>query len=409
MAEKVMNHIGDLTPDHRNARKHTERNIGMIEKSLEKFGAARSIVVDETGRILAGNGLIEAAANIGIERVKTVEADGNEIIAVVRRGLTEEQKLGLAVADNRAAELADWDTDALKGLVEDGVDLAPFWTADELAAMWPQTVDLLTDEDDVPPVPVEPVSKLGDLYILGNHRLLCGDSTVLADVERLMGGAKADMVFTDPPYNVAVCGGDHNPQGLTYGKGKRILNDSMPDAEFHQFLVDSFTSMSMVIKDGATVYVTHADTEGINFRTAFIEAGFMLKQCLIWAKQQFVFGRSDYHWQHEPILYGWKAGAAHTFYGERNQGTVWNIDRPMRSEMEHPTQKPVALVEKAIGNSSKSGDILFEPFGGSGSTLIACEKTGRRAFVMEIDPRYTDVIVARWEQATGKKAVLSAG
>jgi DNA modification methylase len=316
----------------------------------------------------------------------------------------------LAVADNRSSQVSlDWDTETLKGLVEDGVDLAPFWTADELAAMWPQTVDLLTDEDDVPPVPVEPVSKLGDLYILGNHRLLCGDSTVLADVERLMGGAKADMVFTDPPYNVAVCSGDHNPQGLTYGKGKRILNDSMPDAEFHQFLVDSFTSMSMVIKDGATVYVTHADTEGINFRTAFIGAGFMLKQCLIWAKQQFVFGRSDYHWQHEPILYGWKAGAAHTFYGERNQGTVWNIDRPMRSEMEHPTQKPVALVEKAIGNSSKSGDILFEPFGGSGSTLIACEKTGRRCYMMELSPAYTDVICKRWEQATGKKAVLSAG
>jgi DNA modification methylase len=362
---------------------------------------------------VAGNKTVENAAAIGMDDVIVVQSDGTKLVAVQRTDLdlADAHTRQLAIADNRAGQVSlDWDADALKGLVEDGVDLAPFWTADELAAMWPQTVDLLTDEDDVPPVPVEPVSKLGDLYIMGDHRLLCGDSTVLTDVERLMGGQKADMVFTDPPYNVNVAGGSHDSRDKkNFGKGPKIQNDSMSDGEFHQFLVDSFTSMSMVIKDGATVYVTHADTEGINFRTAFIESGFMLKQCLIWAKQQFVFGRSDYHWQHEPILYGWKSGAAHTFYGERNQGTVWSIDRPLRSEMEHPTQKPVALVEKAIGNSSKSGDILYEPFGGSGSTLIACEKTGRRCYMIELSPAYCDVIVARWEQATGKKAVLSVG
>jgi DNA modification methylase len=230
---------------------------------------------------------------------------------------------------------------------------------------------------------------------------------VITDIERLMGAERADMVFTDPPYNVAVCGGDHNPKGRTFGKGKRIENDSMPPEEFRQFLRDAFSALASAVKPGAAVYVCHADTEGINFRSAFVESGFMLKQCLIWAKQQFVFGRSDYHWQHEPILYGWQEGAAHSFYGERNQGTVWNIDRPMRSDMAHPTQKPVALVEKALNNSSKTGDLLYEPFGGSGSTIVACEKTGRKCYAMELDPKYCDVIVARWETATGKKAVLA--
>src|ERR1035437_8782701 len=405
--------LSTLIPDGKNANRGSERGNQMIEDSLREYGAGRSILLDKHGRIIAGNKTAENAGAIGMEDVLVVQSDGTRLVAVQRTDLDldDPHTRQLAIADNRSGQVSlDWDVDALKGLVEDGVDLAPFWTADELAAMWPQTMDLLTDEDDVPPVPVEPVSKLGDLYLLGDHRLLCGDSTCVTDVERLMGGQKADMVFTDPPYNVNVAGGTHDSRAKrNFGKGAKIQNDSMSDGEFHQFLVDSFTSMSMVIKDGATVYVTHADIEGINFRTAFIESGFMLKQCLIWAKQQFVFGRSDYHWQHEPILYGWKAGAAHTFYGERNQWTVWSIDRPMRSEMEHPTQKPVALVEKAIGNSSKSGDILFEPFGGSGSTLIACEKTGRRCYMMELSPAYVDVICKRWEQATGKKAVLSAG
>jgi len=348
-----------------------------------------------------------------MDDVIVVQSDGSRLVAVQRTDLDldDPHTRQLAIADNRAGQVSlDWDVDALKGLVEDGVDLAPFWTADELAALWPvETPELLTDEDAVPDAPAKAITKPGAVILLGRHRLMCGDSTVMTDVERLMCGAKADMVFTDPPYNVAVAGGTHDPRDKkNFGKGPKILNDSMSDGEFHQFLVDAFIPMSMVIKDGATVYIAHADIEGINFRTAFIEAGFMLKQCLIWAKQQFVFGRSDYHWQHEPILYGWKAGAAHRFFGERNQGTVWSIDRPMRSEKEHPTQKPVALVEKAINNSSKSGDLLYEPFGGSGSTLIACEKTGRNCYMMELDPIYCDVIVNRWEQATGQKATRPA-
>jgi DNA modification methylase len=406
MAEKVMNHIGDLTPDHRNARKHTERNIGMIEKSLEKFGAARSIVVDETGRILAGNGLIEAAANIGIERVKTVEADGNEIIAVVRRGLTEEQKLGLAVADNRAAELADWDTDALKGLVEDGVDLAPFWTADELAAMWPQTVDLLTDEDDVPPVPVEPVSKLGDLYILGNHRLLCGDSTVLADVERLMGGAKAVCMWTDPPYGVDYTGKTK--------KALKIENDS--SAGLVEMLHEAFACATVALESGAAVYVAHPPGAlSVTFGEAFLATGWRLHQTLVWDKGTIVMGHSDYHYSHEPIYFGYTQSTAGRYgrggkgwYGDNSQKSILSFPKPSRSE-EHPTMKPVALIEHCLGNSTQTGTAVLDLFGGSGSTLIACEKTGRRCYMMELSPAYTDVICKRWEQATGKKAVLSAG
>jgi DNA modification methylase len=410
MSETVK--LSTLIPDGKNANLGSPRGNQMIEDSLRQYGAGRSILLDKHGAIIAGNKTAENCGAIGMEDVIVVQSDGTRLVAVQRTDLdlADPKTRQLAIADNRAGQVSlDWDADTLKGLVDDGVDLAPFWTVDELEVLWPKKIDLLTDEDDVPPVPVEPITKTGDLYTLGDHRLLCGDSTKREDVERLMGGQKADMVFTDPPYNVSVCGGDHNPQGRTFGKGKRIQNDSMSDGEFHQFLVGAFTSMSMVIKDGATVYVCHADTEGINFRTAFVESGFMLKQCLIWAKQQFVFGRADYHWQHEPILYGWKAGVAHKFYGERNQGTIWSIDRPMRSEMEHPTQKPVALVEKAISNSSKSGDLLYEPFGGSGSTLIACEKTGRKCYMMELSPQYCDVIVTRWEQATGKKAVLSAG
>lgn len=402
--------LSDLTHDLRNANKGTARGSQMIKDSLRNYGAGRSILLDKHGAIIAGNKTAENAGAAGMNDLLVVQSDGTRLVAVQRMDLdlNDPKARQLAIADNRAGEVSlEWDAEMLKALSGEGVDMGPFWTGEELEKLLPTSKDLLTEEDEVPEPPVEPKSKLGDLYLLGNHRLLCGDATVITDVERLMDGAKADMVFTDPPYNVAVAGGTHDPRDKkNFGKGPKIMNDSMSDGDFKQFLIDAFTTMGTVIKDGAAVYIAHADTEGINFRTAFVSAGFMLKQCLIWSKQNFVFGRSDYHWQHEPILYGWRAGAAHAFYGERNQGTIWSIDRPMRSEKEHPTQKPVALVEKAIGNSSKSGDLMFEPFGGSGSTLIACEKTGRKCFMMELSPAYCDVIVERWQNATGKKAVL---
>ncbi len=407
-----MTDLSGLKPDPRNARRRTDRSATLIAESLQRFGAARSIVIDEDGRILAGNGTVEGAKAAGISNLRIIESDGDELIAVRRTGLTEEQKVGLALADNRTSDLSEWDADMLQQLSAEQ-DLAPWFDADDLAALLGETEQVeaegLTDPHDVPEPPAEPVTKPGDIWLLGKHRVMCGDSTAITSVERLMAGQQADMVFTDPPYNVAVCGGTHDPRDKkNYGKGPKIANDSMSDGDFKAFLLEAFSCIYAVTKPGAALYVAHADSEGINFRCSFKESGFLLKQCLIWVKQQFVFGRSDYHWQHEPILYGWKDGAAHEFYGERNQGTTWQIDRPMRSEKEHPTQKPVAIPLKAIENSSKPGALLYEPFLGSGSTLLASEQSGRRCYGMELSPNYCDVIVKRWQAFTGKTATLEA-
>jgi DNA modification methylase len=394
-----------LIPYARNSRTHSDAQVAQIAASIKEFGFTNPVLIDETGSIIAGHGRVMAARKLAITDVPSIRLTH----------LTEAQKKAYVIADNKLALNAGWDDEMLAVELADlkdigfDLNLTGFNTDEIEALLAPVGTEGLTDEDAVPEVPEAPVTVLGDVWLLGKHRVMCGDSTSIDAVEKLMGGQKADMVFTDPPYNVSVSGGTHDSRDKkNFGKGPKIMNDSMPNAEFKQFLVDAFTTMGLVIKDGAAVYVAHADTEGVNFRTAFEEAGFMLKQCLIWAKQQFVFGRSDYHWQHEPILYGWRSGAAHSFYGQRNQGTLWNIDRPMRSAKEHPTQKPVALVEKAILNSSKSGDLLFEPFGGGGSTLIACEKTGRESRLMELDSKYCDVIVQRWQEFTGKTATLES-
>jgi site-specific DNA-methyltransferase (adenine-specific) len=404
--------IAELVPDSRNANKGSPRGNQMIEDSLREYGAGRSILLDKHGRIIAGNKTAENAGAIGMEDVLVVQSDGKRLVAVQRTDLDldDPHTRQLAIADNRSGQVSlDWDTDALKGLVEDGVDLAPFWTADELAAMWPQTVDLLTDEDDVPPVPAEPESKLGDLYILGDHRLLCGDSTSVTDVERLMGGQKAVCMWTDPPYNVAI-GIDDVADAKARNRrtdGKGVANDAMEDGAFRQFITDALKTAFIVCEPGAAIYVCHADSEGYNFRGAMVDAGWLRKQCLVWVKSSLVMGRQDYQWMHEPILYGWKPGAAHRWCGDRCQTTVLKFDKPSKSP-EHPTMKPVALIEYCLGNSTQTGTAVLDLFGGSGSTLIACEKTGRRAYLMELDPKYCDVIVSRYEQATGKKAVLSA-
>jgi DNA modification methylase len=280
----------------------------------------------------------------------------------------------------------DWDTETLKGLVEDGVDLAPFWTADELAAMWPQTVDLLTDEDDVPPVPVEPVSKLGDLYILGDHRLLCGDSTCVTDVERLMGGQKADMVFTDPPYNI-------DYQGVK-DRREKIKNDKMSDSDFVDFLSESLPGCE-------TMYVCCSWQYAHLFRQAMERIGRKPKAMIVWDKINPAQHLDKYFKQHEIIFYYGDFGGHKTVRGD-----VWSLKRQRNTV--HPTMKPVELIELAL-EDQPGKKIVLDSFGGSGSTLIACEKTGRHCRMMEIDPKYCDVIVARWEQATGKKAVLSAG
>jgi DNA modification methylase len=252
-------------------------------------------------------------------------------------------------------------------------------------------------EDEVPEPPKEPITKPGDLWILGRHRLACGDSTKAETFSLLMDGKLANLVVTDPPYNV-------NYEG-TAGK---IKNDNMADQKFYQFLLEAFTLTEKAMAQDASIYVFHADTEGLNFRKAFLEAGFHLSGTCIWKKQSLVLGRSPYQWQHEPILFGWKKTGKHAWYSDRKQTTIWEFDKP-RKNADHPTMKPVSLCAKAIENSSKAGDIVLDLFGGSGSTLIACEQLNRTCYMMEIDPKYCDVIIKRWENFSGQKAEMISG
>lgn len=274
----------------------------------------------------------------------------------------------------------------------------------EISALTPQEItEGLTDEDAVPEPPPEPITKPGDIWILGKHRLMCGDSTSMNHLATLTAGALVDMWLTDPPYNVAVQGGNHGDPDRK--NGKRIMNDQMANDQFRQFLRDSYTAADSVMKPGAVFYIWHSDKEGLNFRLALRDSGWQERQLLIWKKSSLVMGRWDYHAKHEPCLYGWKEGAAHLWASDRKQTTVLEFDRPSRNG-EHPTMKPVALFEYQMLNNTKGGDIVLDSFGGSGTTLIAAEKNGRIAYLMELDPKYCDVIVKRWEEFTGKKAVL---
>ena len=408
MSETVK--LSTLIPDGKNANLGSPRGNQMIEDSLRQYGAGRSILLDKHGRIIAGNKTAENAGAIGMEDVLVVQSDGTRLVAVQRTDLDldDPHTRQLAIADNRSGQVSlDWDSDVLKGLVDDGVDLAPFWTADELAELWPVTVDLQTDEDAVPPVPEEPISKLGDLYILGDHRLLCGDSTSVTGVERLMGGQKASLMITDPPWNVAY-GTNLANNAMNY-KPRLILNDSMEAEDWSEFLTAFGSCANIATLPGCPVYVVMGSSEWPAIDKSLRSSGFHWSSTIIWAKDQLVMSRKDYHTQYEPIWYGWKEGAARIWVvQDRKQSDLWKCDRPHSSPL-HPTTKPVELIERAVLNSSNTGAIVLDLFGGSGSTLIACEKTGRRCYMCELSPAYCDVIVTRWEQATGKKAVLSAG
>jgi site-specific DNA-methyltransferase (adenine-specific) len=393
-----MTSIKDLKSDHKNARKRTDRSAKLIAESLQRYGAARSIVIDEENRILAGNGTIEGAKAAGIKNVRVIETDGTEIIAVKRTGLTEDEKIGLALADNRTSDLSDWDKDMLQQLSEEH-DIAPWFDADDLTEILGTVEQLptegLADADDVPEAPAEPITKPGDLWVLGDHRLLCGDSTDTVALERLMAGANADLWLTDPPYNV-------NYEG---GTGLKIQNDNMKDAEFRQFLKDVYIAANCFLRPGAAFYIWHADSEGYNFRGAAFDAGWKVRQCLIWLKSSLVMGRQDYQWKHEPCLYGWTEGAAHFWNSDRKQTTILEFAKPSRNG-EHPTMKPVDLFQYQMANSTKPGDIVLDSFGGSGTTMIAAERINRKARLMELDPAYCDVIVQRWQAFTGKLATL---
>lgn len=389
-----MTSINNLKSDHKNARKRTDRSAQLIAESLKRFGAARSIVIDEDGRILAGNGTVEGAKAAGIKNVRIIETDGDELIAVRRTGLTEDEKVGLAIADNRTSDLSEWDNEMLRQLSEEH-DLTPWFEDDELLAEVLDIVEGNTDPDDVPEAPENPITKPGDLWILGNHRLLCGDSTNPQHLERLMDSQNADLWLTDPPYNV-------NYEG---GTGLKIQNDNMNDSDFRQFLTSTYTAAACYLRPGAVFYIWHADSEGYNFRGAAADVGWKVRQCLIWLKSSLVMGRQDYQWKHEPCLYGWIDGAAHFWGSDRKQTTILEFDKPRRNG-EHPTMKPVELFEYQMANSTKQGDVVLDSFGGSGTTMIAAERIHRKARIMELDPAYCDVIIKRWEDFTGKKATL---
>lgn len=344
------------------------------------------IVIDSKNEIINGHTRLKAAKKLGIEEVPVIVADD----------LTEDQIKAFRIADNKVSELAEWDEELLLAelnMIE--MDMEQFNIDMSELDFEDSREEVVEDEFDETP-PEEPQAKYGDIYQLGCHRLMCGDSTKAEDVQKLMDGELADLFLTDPPYNVAYEG--KTKDSLT------IKNDSMDDDSFRQFLVDAFKSADSVMKKGAVFYIWHADSEGYNFRGACRDIGWTVRECLIWNKNQIVLGRQDYHWKHEPCLYGWKDGASHLWASDRKQSTVLDFDKPTRNGV-HPTMKPIALFDYQIKNNTKGNDIVLDLFGGSGTTIMACEQNGRRGYSMELDPRYVDVIIKRWEDFTGEKAV----
>jgi DNA modification methylase len=372
--------IEDLIPYVNNTRTHSENQVAQIASSIKEFGWTNPILLDGENGIIAGHGRLMAAQKLNETEVPTIQL----------HGLSESQKKAYIIADNKLALNAGWNDELLKlelaGLKDAGYDLSLIgFSVDELKAFEPITEGLV-DEDKVPEVPIEPKTKLGDIYKLGNHRLMCGDSTSIDAVEELMNDQKADMVFTDPPYGVDYEG---------------INNDSRNGLE--DLLRGAFGNYFAVSKSGASIYCFHSDKCADIFHKVFREF-FHFSSMIIWAKNSLTLSQTDYQSQHEPCLYGWMDNGTHSWHSDRKQTSVWKFDKE-RVEG-HTTPKPVALVERAILNSSKGGDSIIDLFGGSGSTLIACEKLNRNARLMELDPKYCDVIIKRWEDFTGQKAEL---
>lgn len=433
--------VTDLVPYEKNSRLHDEDQVAGIAASIAEFGFIAPIIVDtKRNRIAAGHGRLMAARILGMDRVPVVAVDH----------MTEQQFRAYVIADNKHTDNSRFDmavlASELADLAADGFDLDPLgFTHDELAELLPDMDEepagsaTVASPDAVPDAPATPTTVLGDLWRLGPHRVLCGDSTSIEQTDTLLAGELAVCLWTDPPYNVNY-----------EGSAGKILNDHMADDQFGQFLRAVFDNAAAHLVKGAPAYIAHADAGpmGIAFRREFMAAGFYLASCLIWNKNALVLGRSDYHWKHEPILYGWKAGAGHRWYGARDKNTVMDLgdpsitvtgdgavqvvqgettvlirgegitvervrgsvfyeDKPARNA-EHPTMKPVGLIERMLANSSNPGDMVLDLFGGSGSTLIACEQTRRVARVMELDPRFVDVIVQRWQNLTGRTARLDA-
>lgn len=384
--------VESLIPYARNSRTHSDEQVAQVAASIKEFGFTNPVLVDQDGMIIAGHGRTLAAQRLQMKEVPCLRLSH----------LSEAQKRAYVIADNKLALNAGWDDELLavelRDLKDSDFDLSlTGFGDDELADLLAEALEEgLTDEDSVPEAPETPVTVPGDIWVLGKHRLMCGDATSIENLEKLCEGQLVDMWLTDPPYNVAYEG--KTKDALT------IKNDEMGNDDFRQFLRDSYTAADAVMKPGAVFYIWHADSEGYNFRGAAFDIEWTIRQCLIWKKQTMVMGRQDYHWQHEPCLYGWKEGAAHLWASDRKQTTILEFNRPMRSA-DHPTMKPVELFEYQILNNTKGADLVLDSFSGSGTTVICCEKIGRRARALELDPVYCDVIVKRWQEYTGKKAI----
>ena len=404
--------VEELIPYINNPRKNDEA-ANYLAGVIERFGFRVPILIDSKDEIIAGHTRLKAAIKLGMDEVPVIMSDD----------LSDDEIKAFRLVDNAAAEKAEWDFDLLRDelkLID--MDMIQFGFDEGITL-----IDSDVEEDDFDEeLPSEPKAQRGDIYLLGNHRLMCGDSTSFEDVERLMDGAQADLLLTDPPYNVAYEGG--TDEALT------ILNDDMSDSAFRQFLRDVFSTADSVLKPGGAFYIWHADSEGYNFRGACRDVGWTVKQCLIWNKNIFVMGRQDYHWKHEPYLYGWKDGAAHYFIDDRTLSTIIEDEnelkkmtkselldyilkmqevtattiinelKPQRNGI-HPTMKPLKLFERMVRNSSRRGEVVLDLFCGGGTTLMVCEQLKRKCCTMELDPRYVEATIQRWESYTGKKAL----
>ena len=424
--EIIQRKVNDLIPYINNSRTHSEEQVNQIVASINEFGFTNPLLIDEKDNIIAGHGRLLASKKLKME----------EVPCIVLSGLTEAQKKAYIIADNKMALNAGWDEELLKIELENlkeldfDLELTGF-NVDELDDIFQveEEQEIVEDDFDIEP-PEEPKAKLGDIYQLGNHRLMCGDSTSEEDVAKLMNGEIADLVVTDPPYNVAI----ENSQGMT------IKNDNMEKSQFLEFLTKAFNCLNISLKKGGAFYVWFASREHINFETALNKNGLEVRQELIWNKNSLILGRQDYQWKHEPCLYGWKDGDSHYFiddrkqttiiedkkpdikkmkkeemkklleeiYSDKTSTTIINEDKPSVNDL-HPTMKPIQLIARQVKNSSKVGEKVLDLFGGSGSTIITCEQLNRKCYTMEYDPKYVDVIIKRWEQFTGKKAELLNG
>lgn len=408
--EVVKIKIDKLKPYANNVKLHPKDQIEQIKQSIKEFGNNDPIAVDEDNVIIEGHGRYMALLELGYEEV--------EIIRLC--GMTEDKKNAYRLVHNKLTMNSGFDIDALERELESiQMDLAKYDL--EIEKNDEEIVNEI-EEGEIPEAPIEPKTKKGQRFLLGDHELMCGDSTNAEDVAKLMGGREADLLLTDPPYNVSIS----NSEGMT------IENDDMSHEAFVEFIAKAMENASVSIREGGVFYIWYGDIEDVAFRTACEKAGLIIHECLIWVKSQFVLGRQDYHWRHEPCLYGWKPGAAHYFILDRTQSTIFEEDISKLSKEElrerlkaaldampstifredkpqkdgdHPTMKPIKLMARMIANSSEKGNIVLDLFGGSGSTMIACEQLGRKCLMMEYDPKYCDVIIERWENLTGNKAV----